>query len=112
MANEKKTSRSEIPQDERDAPDLAEIIDRFYQQVHTYLKNNLTEDLLTDQIEIDAEVSPTFELEISISIQADISPFSPITNCQPILDEAANHAFAVLEPQITKWQTSMRQKEL
>lgn len=111
MANEKRTSRSEIPQDERDPPDIAEIIDQFYQQVHLYLKNNLNEDLLTDQIEIDAEVSASFELEISISIQADISPFSAIEDCQPILDEAANHAFAVLEPQITKWQTLMRQQE-
>ena len=108
MAAEKTNSRSEAPQEIRDTPDLDGIIDQIYQQVHAFLKARFAEDLLTDQIEIDAEVSPDFELEITISIHADVSPFSPIEECQPIIDEAANHAFSVLEPQIAKWQAKMR----
>ncbi len=108
MVTEEGSSGSKIPQDVKDDPDLAEIIDQFYQQVHSFLQQKLAGDLLADQIEIDAEVSPDFELRIALSIQADISPFSPIEDCQPILDEAASHAFAVLESQITKWQATVR----
>jgi hypothetical protein len=111
MVTEEGSPGFKTPQDVGDDPDLAEIIDQFYQQVHSFLRQKLAGDLLADQIEIDAEVSPDFELKISLSIQADISPFSPIDDCQPILDEAASHAFAVLESQIAKWQASLRQSQ-
>ncbi|MFW9917337.1 MAG: hypothetical protein ACFFGZ_17160 [Candidatus Thorarchaeota archaeon] len=111
MVTEEGFSGSKTPQDVKDDPDLAEIIDQFYQQVHSFLQKKLAGDLLADQIEIDAEVSPDFELKIALSIQADISPFSPIEDCQPILDEAASHAFAVLKSKIAKWQTTARRSQ-
>jgi hypothetical protein len=110
MAKEDNSSGSAISQAVTADPELAEIIDLFYQQVNIFLKKRLGEDLLDEQIEIEAEISPNFELKISMSIQADISPFSQVNNCQPILDEAAEHVFAVLEPQIAQWQASKRQK--
>ncbi len=105
MANQDTaTSQTESVESE-----LSEIISEFYIQIHQFLKSQIGADLLNDEIEIEIDVTTNFELEVSISLEADISPFSTIDDEKDLLDQAVDHAFKLLEPKIATWQAKMRQ---
>ena len=70
--------------------ELDEIIDQLYVKIHQFLTTKVGEDLSTDMIDINLEITNNEELMINIELYLELSPFSEY-DVQKIAEEAVEH---------------------